>query len=87
MWGDYSPPSTDGLPGISETKLAITVDGKWHDWQTGGALLGVVCGGNAPPPTPLDDSNIQQYVLDKYYGYPLKMLKNIDSSSQNVELM
>ena len=42
-----------------------------------------------PPPThaPLDDTNIQQYVLDKHNGYPLKMLKNIDSSSQNVELM
>ena len=60
-------------------------------WSTDGSITNTgfeVC---AWQPTithvSLDDTNIQQYVLDKHNGYPLKMLKNIDSSSQNVELM
>ena len=40
---DYTSPKNDGMDSQGEDHLAITSEGKWDDWGTGGSLLGVVC--------------------------------------------
>ena len=42
-WWQPASGKTDGITGTSETRIAIKTDKKWHDWETGGANLGVVC--------------------------------------------
>ena len=48
-WNDgskwWQPAGTkhDGIAGKGETKIALNTDKKWHDWGTGGDLLGVWC--------------------------------------------
>jgi hypothetical protein len=40
---DWTNPSNDGLRSTGEDKVGVRVGGQWDDWETGGALLGVVC--------------------------------------------
>ena len=40
-WWEYR--QNDGLAGTSETKIVWDSDGKWNDWGTGAAKMGVIC--------------------------------------------
>ena len=51
-WDAYDHSNTDGMINTGETKLAITTDGKWHDWGTGASSLHVVCRLEDVVPTP-----------------------------------
>ena len=69
VWADYRPLSTDGLNGITETKLALENDGEWNDWHTGDALLGVVCRRTAPPMRVCASVNFQPSSSSTPSGY------------------
>ena len=48
-WWKYGV--NDGLLGYTETKIVwVASDKKWHDWESGSSLQGVICGphGNIP---------------------------------------
>ena len=42
-WWQPAPEKHDGIQGITETRIAVDTDNKWHDWATGGETLGVIC--------------------------------------------
>ena len=53
-WNDgskwWQPAGTqhDGIAGTGETKIAVHTDKKWHDWNTGGTALAVLCAKDVP---------------------------------------